>query len=315
MSINKATLWTEKYRPTILSDACFPKRIHDTFKDGIQSNLMLQGIQGTGKTTLAKILCKGFSVLQLNGSIENSIDDIRGSVMQFCMISGFDNKKKIVWIDEADHLSQQAQAGLRGTIEKFHKVAFFIFTCNYPEKIMEPIRSRFEIVNYNFTDLDEIKEQENNYIRRIAYICKEEGLELKKSGALELIKRYYPDIRSMINTVQSISRTTKIIDDKSLAVTSSGDYDVELYNLLMTTSYPPDLYKYIKAKFANKESKAYESLSTIFLEWLMSDEINKSAKVGEVASCVHKYQYESVGAIDKLIPLLACAFEINRLIR
>lgn len=325
-NINKDGVWFEKYRPTTLksadptkpirnTDACYPQRINEKFKDGIYGNLMFIGSAGNGKSTLGRILAKGYSVLAIDGSIENGVDVVREKITQFCSMSGFDTKRKIVFIDEADHLSQQAQAGLRGTIEKFHKVAYFIFTLNYPEKILEPIRSRFEQVNLNLTDPLEIEEQSNNYIRRIAGVCKAEDLAVTREGIMEIMKRYYPDFRSIFNTMQGIKRAGGALDAKSLAITSMGDVDVEFYQTIKNTSIPTELYKYVKAKFMNKEHKAYDALSTSFLEWLMSDEVNKSIKVGEAAACVHKYQYESQGVIDKLVSLCACCFELNRIIR
>lgn len=311
----KDGVWFEKYRPTTLEEACYPQRIHTMFKDGIDANIMLIGSAGNGKTTLARILSKGFSVLKLNGSSESGIDIVRNQITDFCSISGFDSKRKIVYIDEADSLSQAAQTALRGTIEKYHQVAYFIFTCNYPEKFIPPILSRFVQIKFNLTDADEITEQSNNYIKRIVHIANAESLTVTKGGVMELMKRHFPDFRSIINTMQEIKKTGNPLDEKSLSMSSMGEVDVEFYQTIMTQSNPPELYKYIKAKFMNKEHKAYAALSSSFLEYLMLPDVNKSIKVGDVAACVHKYQYEQAGVIDKLVSLCACCFELNRITR
>ncbi|AFF28074.1 gp76 [Sphingomonas phage PAU] len=311
--LQKDLVWFEKYRPKTLEEACYPKRIHEQFKEGLKSNLILSGIQGSGKTTLARILTKDFSVLRLDGSKNGGVDAVRNDIEAFCSISGFDNRMKIVFIDEADAMSTAAQGAMRGTIEKFAKVAYFILTCNYPEKILDPVKSRFDLVDFNFTG-SEAQEQTDNYIRRIVHIAKAENLTITKEGILELMKRFFPDFRSIINKMQSLKQSNMSLSIESLMVSETTE-DSELYQLLLTTSYPPELYKYVKAKFMNKEHVAYNSLGSTFLEWLMLDKVGKNNKVGEVAACVHKYQYESQGVIDKLVTLLACCYEINRIIR
>lgn len=310
----KDIIWVEKYRPKTLLEGCYPKRIVEKFENGLYCNLILSGIQGAGKTTLARILCSGAQVLYINGSLENGVDVVREKIMQFCSLSSFENKPKIVYIDEFDMFSIPAQGGLRGTIEKFFKTAKFMFTCNYPEKIIDPIKSRCEHINFKWSDEEE-KEQEANYIRRIVHIAKEEGLTIQSKEVIFELMKKFPDFRTIINMMQGVAQTSSVISLESLKVSAMGEVDEEFYNMLLTTSMPPDIYKYVKAKFMNKEHVAFTALGTSFLDWLQDDKIAKSQKVGDVAVVVHKYQYESQGVIDKLISLVACCTEINRVAR
>ena len=158
MAIDKNNMvWVEKYRPQTLDEIMLPDRIKKMFTNGCQGNFFFFGLQGTGKTTIAKILAKGHDTLQINASSENGIDTVRNKIVNFCQAASFRGYRFVI-LDEADMLSQQAQTALRGTIEMFYKTTRFIFTGNYPEKLLAPIMSRFEQIDMNFT-AEEEKEQ------------------------------------------------------------------------------------------------------------------------------------------------------------
>lgn len=314
MSEEKMNLWVEKYRPRTLQQIILPQRIKKRFENGLDTNLLFVGTQGVGKTTLARILAKDFSVKVINASLDNGIDSVRNQIVNFCTsASSFKSKYKVIILDESDHLSNQAQAAIRGTIEEYHKVARFIFTCNYPEKILDPIKSRLEIVDFNFSDEEE-KEQINETMRRIVFITKQEKIEISADAIRALMKTYFPDLRSIIKNIQSISRTTDKITVDDINKVSTTEPDVELYNFLINARTPEDIYSYISGKFKNKEHECFKVLSTQFIDYLLTQEKQKR-QIGKVAVIIHKYQYESDKSIDKIIPLLACCFELSMCFR
>lgn len=312
MAIDKNNMvWVEKYRPQTLDEIMLPDRIKKMFTNGCQGNFFFFGLQGTGKTTIAKILAKGHDTLQINASSENGIDTVRNKIVNFCQAASFRGYRFVI-LDEADMLSQQAQTALRGTIEMFYKTTRFIFTGNYPEKLLAPIMSRFEQIDMNFT-AEEEKEQYINHLKRIVYICKQEGLTIKRDAAEELLKQYFPDLRSVINKLQSISRFSKEITIDAIRQDTLKTGDTEMFEFLVKSSYPPEIYQYIKGKYMNKERDAYSALSGPFIDWLIATD--RGDKIAQVAVIVHKYVYESERSIDKLISLLACCTEISRIFK
>lgn len=310
-SDNNQMVWIEKYRPQTLDEIMLPDRIKKMFANGCNGNFFLYGLQGTGKTTLARILARGHDTLQINASSENGIDTVRNKIVNFCQAASFRGVRFVI-LDEADMLSQAAQTALRGTIEMFYKSTRFIFTGNYPEKLLPPIMSRFEQIDMNFLESEE-EEQYVNHMRRIVYICKQEGLKITKPAAEALLKQYFPDLRSVINKLQSISRFSKEVTVEAIKQDVLKTGDVELFEFLIKASYPPDIYAYVKSKYMNKERDCYSALGGPFIDWLIAS--GKGDKIAQVAVIVHKYQFESERSIDKLISILACCCEISRLFK
>lgn len=310
----RMSLWVEKYRPRTLKDIILPQRIKKRFENGLDSNLLFVGTQGVGKTTLARILAKDFDVKVINASLDNGIESVRNQIVNYCSSApSFKSNYKVVILDESDHLSQQAQAAIRGTIEEYHKVARFIFTCNFPEKILDPIKSRLEIIDFNFTEAEE-QEQLRESMIRIVDICKHEGINITADAIRALMKIYFPDLRSIIKNLQSISKTTNTINESDVTLVSTTEPNLELYDFLINAKAPEQIYSFIAGRFKNKEHECYKSLGTQFIDYLITIE-GKKHNIGRVASIIHKYQYESDKSIDKLIPLLACCFEISMCFR
>lgn len=305
-------LWTERYRPQTLDDILLPARIKKRFENGLDTNILLVGSAGIGKTTLARILAKDFTAKLINASLDNGIESVRNQICNFASTAGLKNHYKVIILDECDNLSLQAQSSLRGAVEQFHKVARFIFTCNYPEKLLDPIKSRFEIIDLNFTEEEEI-EQTKLCMKRIIEICKNENIHIDADSVRALIKLYFPDMRTIVKTLQALSRVTNNITVDLIQKQSLNSEDAELYKFIVEYSHPVDIYKYIKPKYANKERECYAALSTEFIDWMIAN--GKGDKIGQVSVIVSKYMYESEKAIDKLIPLLACVFELSRLFK
>ena len=205
-------LWVEKYRPKKVEDCILSSSLIDTFREflleGDMPNLLLSGTAGTGKTTVAKALCEelGYTTLVINGSLDRNIDTLRNDIATFASTVSFDGGKKCIILDEADYLNPQSfQPALRGFIEHFSKNVRFILTCNFKDKIIEPIHSRTTYIDFRI-DKKDLHPLMGEFMNRIITILKNEGVKIESKPALaELIKRHFPDMRRTLNELQRYS--------------------------------------------------------------------------------------------------------------
>lgn len=212
-------LWVEKYRPSSIDGYVFRddhqrKQVATWIKDKSIPHLLLSGSAGIGKTTLAKILVhelgiEDYDVLEINASRTNSVDDVRDKITNFVQMIPF-GPFKVVLLDEADYLSPNAQAALRGVMEEYHATARFILTCNYPNRIIPAIHSRCQGFHVERTDIDE-------FTARVATILVEENVEFDLDTLDNYVKVTYPDLRKCINLVQ------QNVNEGVLAAPNKGD--------------------------------------------------------------------------------------------
>jgi|TARA_B110000908_G_scaffold172020_1_gene237128 replication factor C small subunit len=298
-------LWVEKYRPTTLNEyvgnETIKNKIADYLKQGSIQNLLLHGVAGTGKTTLAKLISKNLDcdLLYINASNERGIDTIRDKIIPFASSMSF-KPVKIIILDEADYITPQAQATLRNTMESFSKTTRFILTCNYLERIISPLQSRCQ----TFEIIPPSKEAVIDLTDRIAV---EEGVGSGGVRAdvnvLSVVDTHYPDIRKIINTIQGSIVDGEIkIDNNSLKNTQLGGLVVdalirktnltELRQILADSGAREfdDLFKYI-----------YGKSSTLF-------GINE----GEAILIIAQYQYEYTFVLEKEICIAAM---LNKLLK
>lgn len=225
-------LWVEKYRPIEIKDYVFRDNSQRTMveswiKEKSIPHLIFSGGAGIGKTTLAKMLINAldvneFDVLEINASRTNSVDDVRDRIVQFSQIMAFGHLK-IILLDEADYLSHNAQAALRGVMEEYHSVVRFILTCNYPHKIIPALHSRCQGFHIETVDKDE-------FTARVATILVNENIDLDLDTLDTFVKATYPDLRKCINLVQQNSTTGKLIaPNKSDKATS--DWQLQMVEL------------------------------------------------------------------------------------
>lgn len=317
MSVNNLEniLWTEKYRPQNLKELIIPQRIRTIFENGVVQSMLFHGTAGIGKTSAAKALCKqfGHNTLYLNMSETTGVDTIRETIMEFAMnqsILHYDNPIKVVIMDEMDGMTQQAYAALRATMEKCAKNTRFIGTCNYIQKIPEPIQSRFQLIDFNFTN-DEVKEIRMGQYKRIMEISKKEGLNMDKTAAIKMVQTYFPDCRSMVNHLQRYKLEGKT-DIKEEDVKSIESEYEELYNLILLNDNPVKNYEFIMKNYSNSVTETIESLGNPFINYLLKKQSPAVKHIPTIAILHAKYQMNLKNCIDPVVVLLAHIFELQQ---
>lgn len=307
-------LWTEKYRPDTLDGCILPNRIKNLLQDGVKTNMLFYGTAGIGKTTTAKAICNqfGHNTLYINGSTENSIDVVRNKITEFAMnqsILHYDNPIKVVIVDESDFMSQNALAGMRATIEQYAANTRFIFTCNYVEKIPAPIQSRFQMIDFNFTQEEQIEIKKGQF-KRIIEVCNKEGMSIAKEAALKLMQTYYPDFRSIINHLQRYKLEGKTDITESDIKDSASEYS-ELYDMIITQDNPVDNYKFVMKNYSNCVDEVISALGYPFIEYILKSKPALMGKIPVISILNAKYQQNLKNCIDPIVTLLANIFELQ----
>ena len=302
-------LWVEKYRPKTIEECILPTNIKKTFQDfldkGEVPNLLLAGPAGCGKTTVAKALCNelGVDVYVINGSDEGRfLDTVRNTAKNFASTVSLQatGKHKVIIIDEADNTSNDVQLCLRAFIEEFAGNCRFIFTCNYKNKILEPLHSRCTVVEFGIKGKERAKIA-NGFFIRLQEILAEEGIEYDNKVLIELISKHFPDWRRVLNECQRYSVAGKI-DSGILA--SFGDVAVnDLVKNLKEKNFT-EVRKWIVSNLDNDPNvllrRAYDALY----------EVLDGPSIAAAVLIVAKYQYQSAFVADQEINLLAAMTEI-----
>ena len=289
------TLWVEKYRPTTLEDYIgndsIKSKVSVYLKSGEIPHLLLYGKAGTGKTTLAKLIIKNIDCdhIYINASDENNVDTVRNKIRDFSSSVGF-TPLKVVILDEADYMTPNAQAALRNIMETFSKHTRFILTCNYVEKIIDPIQSRCQV----FGVLPPGKLQ---VARRLRDILDEENVELEKlSDMVPIVDATYPDIRRAINALQMQSVDGKLVIDEASLL--EADYMSKVLEELRGDKSFVNIRKII----ADSQVKTFEDLYRYLYDNIEEYAPNKIAKVILIISDA---QYQDAFVVDKEINIMA----------
>lgn len=310
-------LLTEKYRPQSIDEIALPKRIKDILSKGIRTNMLLYGTQGTGKTSTAKLMVKqfGHNYMYINCSKETGIDTIRERISNFCMTSSLTQTKsglKVVIMDEMDGMSTQAYQALRGCIEEFACNTRFVATCNFVSKVPEPIQSRFECISFDFEG-EEMKEVKIQCVYRIKHICDNEGVSIEKDAISALIKNNYPDMRSIVNKLQTMI-LQGITEIKATDITKYNSSYTDIFELVTTTNDPVNNYKVLVSNYANKTDDVLNSLGREFIQYIIDNRSDLTKFIPHITITAAKYQNQKFQCIDPVVCMLACVAEIQQII-
>ena len=311
-------LFTEKYRPKNLEDLILPERVMNKFKDGLTQNMLLAGSPGTGKTSTAKAIVNQFGLpyIYINASTDTSVEVIRTRITDFCStMSVLDDqgKFKVVLLDEVDGVSDQFFKALRATMEQFAANCRFIATCNYVNKIPDPILSRFEVINFDF-DKSEETELTKKYIKRVYEICGKEEMTIDKPALVEFVKRNFPDLRSTLNKLQGYktSGTTNItVED----VKKFNSVYKDLFELIFNETDPVKNYKLLVSEYSNRVDDVLQSLGSDFVEYIQTEKPNSVKSIPQIIISVAEHQAQRVHVIDPIITMLSCVYKLQEIVR
>ena len=307
MNSRESFLWVEKYRPKEISECILPDHIKSLFEDikkqGRIPNLILSGGPGTGKTTIAKALCNevGCDYLFINGSEDSGIDILRNKVRGYASTMGFDGGAKVVILDEADYLNPQStQPALRAFIEEFEKSCTFILTCNYANRIISPLHSRCQVVEFKISN-SEKPAIAHSFLKRIGYILDEEKIEYDKKVVANIIMKHFPDNRRVLNELQKYASSGKI-DEGILSQVA----EVNLKELMfaMKDKQFNDVRKWVADNIDNDPQKVFRKIYDVSSEYV------QQSSIPQLILILADYQYKSAFAADQELNLVACLTEV-----
>lgn len=299
-------LWVEKYRPKTIQNTILPEEIKKTFLTFIESknipNLLLTGGAGVGKTTVARAMLEEIDAdyLIINGSVENGIDTLRSKIMSFASSTSLSGERKYIILDEADYLTPWMQPALRNFMEEFSKNCGFILTCNFRNKIIEPLQSRCSVVEFKIRN-SEKPELAKQFMKRLATILETEKIEYDPKVLPAVIKKFFPDWRKMINEIQYYSATGKI--DTGMLINLK---DIALQDLLV----------YMKEKnFTNVRKWVAENTDMESAEFYRkfydhASNIVASKDIPYLVLLIAKYSYQDPQTLDKQINTTAFLVEV-----
>jgi len=309
MIMRNEFLWVEKYRPKTIEECILPANIKKTFQDfldkGEVPNLLLAGPAGCGKTTVAKALCNelGVDVYVINGSDEGRfLDTVRNTAKNFASTVSLSSsaKHKVIIIDEADNTTNDVQLLLRAFTEEFSGNCRFIFTCNFKNKIIEPLHSRCACVDFS-TNSKSKPQLAAQFFKRIQEILAAESVEYDNKVLVELINKHFPDWRRVLNECQRYSSSGKI--DSGILATFSDVKVNDLVKKLKEKDFP-EVRKWIVNNLDNDYNLLLRRIYDACYETLVPGSIPAAVLV------LAKYQYQGAFVADQEINMLACLTEI-----
>jgi DNA polymerase III delta prime subunit len=302
-------LFVEKYRPQVIDDCILPDETKKTFKEFVEKgeipNLLLAGPPGIGKTTIAKALCNelGADFYVINGSDEGRfLDTVRNQAKNFASTVSLtgSSKHKVIIIDEADNTGNDVQLLLRANIEAFYNNCRFIFTCNYKNKIIEPLHSRCAVIDFTIKGKQRVQ-LAGNFFQRLQFILDKEKIEYDQKVVAELVSKHFPDFRRVLNEIQRYSTSGKI-DSGILA--SFSDISVnELLKNLKEKNFT-EVRKWVVANLDNDPNIILRRVYESCYDNLLPQSIPAAVLI------IAKYQYQIAFVADQEINLLAALTEI-----
>jgi len=300
-------LWVEKYRPQTIEECILPSELKQTFQQFVDNeeipNLLLTGTAGVGKTTIAKAMLEqiGCTYMMINGSEESGIDTLRTKIKNFASTVSMDGKRKYVILDEADYLNPQStQPALRGFIEEFSRNCGFILTCNFRNRIIEPLHSRCSTVEFRIPNAEK-PQLAMGFMKRVQYILENENVKSDERVVAELINKFFPDWRRCLNELQRYSATGNI--DAGILVNLSDTSIKELVSFIKDKDFK-SCREWVVHNLDNDPHRIYRRVY---------DSLSGNVPDSAIPHCVlilGNYSYKSAFVADQEINLLACLTEM-----
>ena len=299
-------LWTEKYRPSKIEDCILPDAVKKTFQEYVDRkeipNLLLSGTAGVGKTTIAKALCEevGCDYIIINGSDESGIDVLRTKIKNYASSMSLHGGRKVVIIDEADYLNPNStQPAMRGAIEEFASNCSFIFTCNFKNRIIDPIHSRCSVIDFKVNGSK--AKLASQFMKRVEWILEQENVTYDKDVVAAVITKHFPDNRRILNELQRYSVSGSI--DRGILSSVSDVQITELINSLKGKDFS-GARKWVTNNIDNDPVRIYRKIYDSMYDYI------KPQAIPQCVLILAKYQYQSAFAADQEINLVACLTEI-----
>lgn len=300
-------LWVEAYRPRTIDECILPQGLKDTFKQYIEAgelpNFLFHGSAGVGKTTVAKALCNevGAEYIFINGSDESGIDVLRTKIRGFASSISLTDAKKVVILDEADYMNQNSlQPALRSFIEEFSNNCRFIFTCNYKNRIIEPLQSRCAVIDFKITGKEKV-EIAGQFFKRAIHILKSQNIEYEQKVVAELVNKHFPDYRRIINEMQRYSVSGRI--DSGILVNLGTESYKQLFDLMKNKNFT-ETRKWVALNSDGDSVRIFRELydnASTYIE---------PSSIPQLVLILADYQYKAAFVADHEINMIACMTEI-----
>ena len=298
-------LWVEKYRPKVIDNCILPSEQKNYFSSIVQSgdiqNMLLCGTAGTGKTTVARALCEQLNsdYIVINGSEESGIDVLRTKIKSFASTVSFTGNTKVVILDEADYLNPNStQPALRGFIEEFAGNCRFIFTCNFKNRIIQPLHSRCAVVEFKIPKAEKQKIA-TQFFNRIVTILDEEKIKYDKKVVAKVVEKHFPDFRRTLNELQKYSVSGSI--DEGILINLADENMQELISSLKEKDW-----KRMRSWVVNNLDNDPATLFRKVYEYV----VPLTSQVPQLVLTIADYQYKAAFVSDQEINLVACLTEI-----
>jgi DNA polymerase III delta prime subunit len=300
-------LWVEVYRPKTVQDCILPEDLKNTFQQYVDRkeipNLLLCGTAGVGKTTVAKALCEevGCDYMMINGSDESGIDTFRMKIKNYASSMSFTGTKKVIIIDEADYLNPNStQPAMRAAMEEFAHNCTFIMTCNFKNRIIEPLHSRCAVIDFKLRKEDKPK-MAAQFMKRAANILKQENVPFDNSVLAEVVKKYFPDYRRVLNELQRYAVSGKI--DNGI-LSSVADVSVkELVAALKAKDFT-SMRKWVVDNGHDDAARVFRKIYDNLYDYMDKGSIPQAVLI------LARYQYQAAFVADHELNLVACMTEL-----
>lgn len=300
-------LFSQKYRPKRVADCILPDRLKNVFQEFVNTksipNLMLTGSAGVGKTSVAVAMCEelGINYLFINSSEERGIDTLRVKIRGYASTVSLAGGRKVIILDEADYITPEAQAALRGSMEEFSANCTFIFTCNFKARLIDALHSRCSVVDFTLS-AEEKPKLALQFFKRVCDIMEKEHIQFDRAVLIKLVEKFFPDFRRTLNELQRYARDGKI--------------DASVLTQLVDVKNIGDLVKSLKEKdframrkwvVLNSDidpARIFRKIYDGLYEFLKPDSIPQAVVI------IARYQYQAAFVADQEINLIACLTEI-----